>query len=65
MLNEKEAGVCPKCGSGDVGLIYCKGNYSCSHYPPLETIEHMVHHCERCHYEWYSKPLDSEADDAE
>ena len=57
------AGTCPKCGSDNINLCYCNGEvfplrpHRC---PECQNRkEHMIHHCQRCNYEWYSPTLDS------
>jgi len=56
-------GTCLKCGSDNINLCYCNGEvfplrpHRC---PECQNgKEHMIHHCQRCNYEWYSPTLDS------
>jgi hypothetical protein len=51
---------CPKCGSNLVGSGF--HSEQCMEYGcpgRWDDDEHILRHCQRCHYEWLEAPLDA------
>lgn len=49
-----EFGVCPKCGSPDIGVLYRENpqeNYSCRQHWEVGG-EHFDVNCRRCQHKW-------------
>ena len=50
--------VCPKCGTGVLGAMYCRGDYSRPFSCRIRDQEHMHRTCPLCQYERCEHPAD-------
>ena len=61
METYRENATCPKCGGGDVGVLWCSG---CYRYKRGDHDKERMHRtCRRCHYGWDELPAPAPAEE--